>query len=96
VHVYGDGKLCLDLIDAKVFRADVSFVAIAEAIYNVIHAPPNPLSPANLTMNEYYQHDKAKYEAILLEQAKLLTQPWRSYIFLVSLYIYWIVMIHND
>jgi len=73
VHVYGDGKLCLDLIDAKVFRADVSFIAIAEAIYNVIHAPPNPLSPANLTMNDYYQHDKKKYEEILLEQAKLLS-----------------------
>jgi len=71
VHVYGDGRLCLDLIDAKVFRADVSFIAIAEAIYNIIHAPPNISSPANLTLNDSYQNDKAKYESVILEQAKL-------------------------
>jgi len=71
VHVYGDGRLCLDLIDAKVFRADVSFIAIAEAIYNIIHAPPNISSPANLTLNDLYQNDKPKYESIILEQAKL-------------------------
>lgn len=71
VHVYGDGKLCLDLIDAKVFRSDVNFVQIAEAIYNIVHRDPNINSPANLAMNEIYQKDKAQYEAIIREQASV-------------------------
>jgi len=71
VHVYGDGKLCLDLIDAKVFRADINFVQIAEAIYNIVYRDPNINSPANLTLNEIYQKDKVQYEAIVKEQASI-------------------------
>jgi len=71
IHVYGDGKLCLDLIDPKVFRADVSFIQIAEAIYNIIHGIPNTSSPANLTLNDMYLNDRPKYENLVKEQAKI-------------------------
>lgn len=68
-NVYGDGKICLSLLDsAQDWRPSLSFKQILLGIQNFLDEP-NINSPANSKASTFYGKNRREYDRIIKEQA---------------------------
>lgn len=72
IHVYSDGKVCMPLLSALSWDPSTEIYVVLVKLEELIHNEPNPASPANIDLLDMYLSNKAIYEEIIKEQARLL------------------------
>jgi len=58
-HVYGDGKICLDILQNQ-WSPIYDIAAVLTSIQSLL-SDPNPASPANAEASQLYERDKREY-----------------------------------
>lgn len=58
-NVYGDGKLCLDILQGR-WSPTYDVAAVLTSIQSLLH-DPNPDSPANAQAADFYRNNRAEY-----------------------------------